>query len=130
MSCFYGDPSGIHLGKCQNFIPDDSGGHYCLAPTIGIGREYPTDRDICATCRARTLQTGDRIAKRYGHAIATGGHVDEWLEANTQILMDLDRTVCRLNRDGAPMSDVVEVKRRRTMYERCREAVLSAIAAG
>lgn len=131
MSCFYGDPSGIHLGKCQNFISDDSGGHYCGAPAIGFGREYPTDRNICATCREKARQTGDEITKNsLRDIIANRAYREEWLAINAQILADMDCGVHQLNRDGAPMSEVVEVKRRRAVYERCREAVLSAIAAG
>lgn len=131
MSVFYSSPKGLHIGQCQNYIVTswgrDGGGYHCLAPVIGLGSEFTTDRDICGACQMRTQEFSARLMD-----VGVAGIVSDpygakcWIETTREQLAGLDRWYYGKAAEGARMEELFKIKNDITLREKVLEAVLTA----
>lgn len=132
MSSFYGSPKGPHIGECGNFIMPSgiSGqdGYYCLAPVLGLGGEFVTDRDICGGCRMHSEAFRERILAahiRGFQAEPEAGWV--WVETSRRILADMDLGWFQRAARGASMEELTKIKADIRYREGLLEAVLDCL---
>lgn len=131
VSVFYSSPKGLHIGQCQNYIVTswgrDGDGYHCLAPVIGLGSEFTTDRDICGACQMKTQAFSANLME-----VGVAGIVSDpygakcWIETTREQLTAMDRYLYRKASEGARMEELFKIKNDITRRERILEAVLTA----
>lgn len=128
MSAFVDSPKGLHIGQCQNFLYDSAGvGRYCLAPVIGLGAEFPADRDICGMCEINSQEFTARLLRSKADDLAHSDSLDEWLETIREHISDMDRHYYLKARNGAEMGYLFEYRRKISLREMILDSVESAI---